>query len=63
MRQIIHTLPEAACWMLGISPFHQVGSVPAASFRAAPAAVMLALAATALAAALAVFRNRDLVGA
>src|SRR5581483_12254094 len=28
-------------WALGLSPFHQIGLVPAAPFRAAPAVVML----------------------
>ncbi len=50
-------------WLLGISPFHQIGLVPAASFRAGPALVMLAIGAAAAAAALTRFRGRDLVGA
>ncbi len=61
--ELVGALLGVPGWMLGISPFHQVGLVPAASFRAAPAAVMLGLAAAALAAAVALFRHRDLVGA
>lgn len=61
--ELIGALLGAPGWMLGISPFHQVGLVPAASFRAVPAAIMLGLAATALVAAEVRFRHRDLVGA
>jgi ABC-2 type transport system permease protein len=61
--ELIGALLGVPGWMLGISPFHQVGLVPAASFRAVPAAVMLALAAAMLTAALVRFRHRDLVGA
>jgi ABC-2 type transport system permease protein len=50
-------------WLLGVSPFHQIGLVPAASFRAGPAAIMLAIGTAAAAIAVARFRRRDLVGA
>ncbi|MBS1871126.1 MAG: polyketide antibiotic transporter [Actinobacteria bacterium] len=49
-------------WLLGLSPFHHVGLVPAQSFKALGAAIMLALAALALAAAFALFARRDLTG-
>jgi len=50
-------------WLLGLSPFHQIGLVPAAPFRAGPAAAMLAIGLGAGAAAVALFRRRDLAGA
>jgi len=49
-------------WLLGASPFHHVGLVPAQHFKALAAVVMLALAAAALTAALALFARRDLAG-
>lgn len=49
-------------WMLGASPFHQVGLLPAQSFRAGAAAAMVALAAICLAFAATVFSRRDLAG-
>jgi ABC-2 type transport system permease protein len=49
-------------WLLDLSPFHQVGLVPAESFRATAALVMLAIGGIATAAALWLFRRRDLVG-
>jgi ABC-2 type transport system permease protein len=52
----------APAWLLGVSPFHHVALVPAQSFKALAAVVMLALAAAALAAALALFDRRDLTG-
>lgn len=52
----------APSWVLGISPFHHVGLVPAQHFKALGAAIMLALAAGALVAAFALFERRDLTG-
>jgi polyether ionophore transport system permease protein len=52
----------APAWLLGVSPFHHVGLVPAQSFKALAAAIMLALAAAGLAAAFALFARRDLAG-
>jgi ABC-2 type transport system permease protein len=49
-------------WLLDISPFQHVGLVPAQSFRAGPAAAMLALALALALAALAAFKRRDLIG-
>lgn len=49
-------------WLLGVSPFHHVGLVPAQHFEALAAVVMLALAAVALLAAFALFERRDLTG-
>jgi energy-coupling factor transporter ATP-binding protein EcfA2 len=50
-------------WTLGLSPFHQVGLVPAESFKATAAIAMLAIAAIAGLAALWAFERRDLTGA
>jgi ABC-2 type transport system permease protein len=56
-------LLEAPGWLLGISPFHHVALVPAESFAATAAAIMLVLGLAAALAALAAFRGRDLIGA
>jgi ABC-2 type transport system permease protein len=61
--ELVGGLVGAPGWLLGVSPFHQIGLVPAQPFRAEPAAVMLALALAAAAAALLRFRARDLAGA
>jgi ABC-2 type transport system permease protein len=60
--ETIGGLLEAPGWLLGISPFHHVGLVPAEPFAATAAAVMLALGVAAALAALALFRRRDLIG-
>jgi ABC-2 type transport system permease protein len=52
----------APTWLLGLSPFHHVGLVPAQDFKALAAAIMLTLAAAALLAAFALFERRDLTG-
>jgi ABC-2 type transport system permease protein len=59
---IVGALLKAPGWLRGVSPFDQVGFVPATEFRGGPAAVMLAIGAIAAALALVRFRNRDLVG-
>ena len=61
--ELVGALLGAPAWLLGVSPFHQIGLVPAAPFRAGPAAIMLAIGAAAALAALARFRIRDLTGA
>ncbi|HEY8766630.1 MAG TPA: hypothetical protein VIP09_05125 [Dehalococcoidia bacterium] len=61
--ELIGSLLGVPSWALGISPFHQIGFVPAAPFRALPAAAMPAIGATAALAGIARFRTRDLVGA
>jgi ABC-2 type transport system permease protein len=49
-------------WLLAVSPFHQIGLVPAAPFRATAAIGMLVLGAAGAAAAVVRFRDRDLSG-
>jgi ABC-2 type transport system permease protein len=61
--EMVGALLDVPSWMLGLSPFHQVGLVPAASFRPVPAAIMLAIGTASAALAVIRFRNRDLVGA
>ncbi|MFI5027627.1 MAG: hypothetical protein ACHQCF_01430 [Solirubrobacterales bacterium] len=56
--ELFGSLLALAGWLLGASPFHQVGLVPAQPFKAFAAAAMLA---TGLATS--VFRRRDLIGA
>ena len=60
--ELIGSLLGLPSWMLGMSPFHQVGLVPGQSFRALPAAVMVAIGLAGSLASLALFRRRDLVG-
>ena len=50
-------------WLVDATPFVHVGLVPAQPFRTLAAVVMVAIGALASAAALAVFRRRDLLGA
>lgn len=49
-------------WVLELSPFQHIGLVPAQAVKLGAAALMLALAALCAAAALALFRRRDLTG-
>lgn len=60
--QLFGSALGAPAWLLGISPFHHVGLVPAQRFEALAAAIMVALAAAALAAAFVLFARRDLTG-
>ena len=61
--QLFGSLLGAPKWLVDATPFAHVGLVPAAAFRAGPAAVMVAIGLIAAAAALAVFERRDLLGA
>ena len=61
--EVIGGLLEAPDWLLGLSPFHQVGLIPAEPFAATAALVMLAIAAAAGLAAVWAFARRDLVAA
>ena len=60
--ELFGSLLGAPAWTLGLSPFHQVGLVPAQPFKAAAALVMLALAAVTALAAVLLFERRDLTG-
>jgi len=57
------SLLEVPGWLLALSPFHDVGLVPAEAFKSTAAAIMLALAALAALAAVVIFRRRDLAAA
>jgi ABC-2 type transport system permease protein len=61
--QLVGSLLGAPAWLVGLTPFAHVGLVPAQSFRAGAAALMLAIGAAAALAAVRVFRRRDLLGA
>jgi ABC-2 type transport system permease protein len=63
MWELIGDLVGMPSWLLGISPFHQIGLVPAQPFRATAAAIMLALGLAAAVAGTLRFRGRDLTGA
>jgi ABC-2 type transport system permease protein len=60
--QLFGAVLGAPSWLLGLSPFRQVGLVPTQPFKTAAALVMLALGALASATALAAFRRRDVIG-
>ena len=61
--QLVGSLLGAPCWLVGLTPFAHVGLVPAQPFRAAAAAVMVAIGAACALVALIGFRRRDLLGA
>jgi ABC-2 type transport system permease protein len=61
--ELVGGLVGAPAWLLGLSPFHHVGLVPAQGLRAGDAGIMLAIAAVAAAAAVWLFARRDLAGA
>jgi ABC-2 type transport system permease protein len=61
--ELFGSLLNVPIWLLDLSPFHQIGLVPAESFKAVPAIVMLAIAAVAATAASWLFERRDLTGA
>jgi ABC-2 type transport system permease protein len=56
-------LLEVPDWLLALSPFHDVGLVPAEPFKATAAVIMLALALVAGVAAIWIFERRDLAAA
>ncbi|HEY7632372.1 MAG TPA: ABC transporter permease subunit [Thermoleophilaceae bacterium] len=58
--ELFGALLGAPGWTLGLSPFHHVGLVPSQPFRAAAAAIMLAIGAAAALLGGAAFRRRDL---
>lgn len=61
--QLFGSVLGAPTWLLDVSPFRHVGLVPAQSFRAGAAAIMVAIGAAGSLAAVAVFARRDLSGA
>jgi ABC-2 type transport system permease protein len=61
--ELFGALLEVPDWLLALSPFHDVGLVPAEPFEATAAVVMLALALVAAVAAIVFFERRDLVSA
>lgn len=61
--QLIGSVLGVPGWMVKLTPFAHVGLVPAQAFRPIAAAVMLGIGFAAAAAALTVFRRRDLLGA
>jgi ABC-2 type transport system permease protein len=61
--ELFGALLEVPDWLLALSPFHDVGLVPAEPFEATAAVVMLAAALAAAVAAIWVFERRDLAAA
>jgi polyether ionophore transport system permease protein len=59
---LIGSLVSAPAWTLSLSPFHEIGLIPAQPFNTGGAITMLALAGAAALAALWLFARRDLVG-
>lgn len=58
--ELVGALLGAPGWSLALSPFHEIGLVPAQPFEAGAAVVMLAIGAAAGAVAVAAFGRRDL---
>lgn len=61
--QLFGSLLGAPKWLVDLTPFAHVAAVPAQSFRAGAAAIMIAVGLAAAALALAAFERRDLTGA
>ena len=61
--QLVGSLLGAPSWLVGLTPFAHVGLVPVQPFRAAAAAVMVAIGVACALVALIGFRRRDLLGA
>ncbi len=60
--ELIGSVLAAPDWTLGLSPFHQVGLVPAQAFKGTAAAIMLAIAVVVALASVRLFGRRDLIG-
>ena len=58
--ELFGALLEAPGWLLALSPFHDIGLVPAEPFEAIAAAIMLTVAALAGIVAVWMFARRDL---
>jgi ABC-2 type transport system permease protein len=61
--QVVGALLGAPGWLAELTPFAHIGLVPVEPFRATAAVVMIGIGLAATAAALAVFRRRDLIAA
>jgi ABC-2 type transport system permease protein len=61
--QLVGSLLGVPKWLVDLTPFAHVGLIPAQSFRAGPAAVMLAIGLACALAAIWAFQRRDLLGA
>ncbi len=61
--ELFGALLSAPSWLLGLSPFHHVGLIPAAHFRLGAAVAMLAIGVLAAVVGGALFRRRDLASA
>jgi ABC-2 type transport system permease protein len=61
--QLFGSLLDVPDWTVDLTPFHQVALVPAESFKAVAAIVMLAIGVLAMLAAVRLFERRDLTGA
>jgi len=61
--ELLGGLLGAPAWLRTLSPFHNIGLVPAQPFRPLAAGVMLALAAGTTVAAVLIFERRDVIGA
>jgi ABC-2 type transport system permease protein len=61
--QLFGSLLDLPDWTVDLTPFHQVALVPAESFKAVAAIVMLAIGVLAMLAAVRLFERRDLTGA
>jgi ABC-2 type transport system permease protein len=61
--ELFGSLLNVPTWLLDLSPFHQLGLVPAESFKTPAALVMLAIAIAAATAATLAFEHRDLTDA
>ena len=61
--ELVGSIVSAPTWTLDLSPFHDVGFVPAQAFDAIGAIAMLVLAVVAAIAAIGLFKRRDLAGA
>jgi len=60
--ELFGSLLDLPTWAVDLSPLHQVGLVPAQSFKTGAALIMLGVAALAMVAAVRMFERRDLVG-
>jgi ABC-2 type transport system permease protein len=54
---------DVPAWTLDLTPFHHIALMPVQSFKTGPALIMCAIGIAGVAAALPLFRRRDIVGA